>query len=251
MEAANKAMEKKNQKLEDKFKDSKLKLEEIEKHSSSIISVNAENEELEAALQQMKRKHHIQEQRIGDIVKSLELIENQNALNSKNLSTVMKENLELKSALSVLESQNEHLKTKERNLKQKSAEAKQNFTQCQESMGKYLHLIDRVLGLVDLLYLSSADLENVNSNCKSKIRELNVCKTELTKLSSLVEEKLAVIADSRETATDAEQRSSDLERDLQQAKTEIDRFSSSLGRCCSHKYQLSLITLTSQIIYGN
>ena len=53
----------------------------------------------------------------------------------------MKENLELKSALSVLESQNEHLKTKERNLKQKSAEAKQNFTQCQESMGKYLHLI--------------------------------------------------------------------------------------------------------------
>ena len=243
MEAANKAMEKKNQKLEDKFKDLKLKLEEIEKHSSSIISVNAENEELEAALQQMKRKHHIQEQRIGDIVKSLELIENQNALNSKNLSTVMKENLELKSALSVLESQNEHLKTKERNLKQKSAEAKQNFTQCQESMGKYLHLI--VLGLVDLLYLSSADLENVNSNCKSKIRELNVCKTELTKLSSLVEEKLAVIADSRETATDAEQRSSDLERDLQQAKTEIDRFSSSLGRCCSHKYQLSLITLTS------
>ena len=243
MEAANKAMEKKNKKLEDKFKDLKLKLEEIEKHSSSIISVNAENEELEAALQQMKRKHHIQEQRIGDIVKSLELIENQNALNSKNLSTVMKENLELKSALSVLESQNEHLKTKERNLKQKSAEAKQNFTQCQESMGKYLHLI--VLGLVDLLYLYSADLENVNSNCKSKIRELNVCKTELTKLSSLVEEKLAVIADSRETATDAEQRSSDLERDLQQAKTEIDRFSSSLGRCCSHKYQLSLITLTS------
>ena len=233
MEAANKAMEKKNKKLEDKFKDLKLKLEEIEKHSSSIISVNAENEELEAALQQMKRKHHIQEQRIGDIVKSLELIENQNALNSKNLSTVMKENMELKSALSVLESQNEHLKTKERNLKQKSAEAKQNFTQCQESMGKYLHLI--VLGLVDLLYLYSADLENVNSNCKSKIRELNVCKTELTKLSSLVEEKLAVIADSRETATDAEQRSSDLERDLQQAKTEIDRFSSSLGRCCVHE----------------
>ena len=98
---------------------------------------------------------------------------------------------------------------------------------------------------MDLSYLYSADLENVNSNCKSKIRELNVCKTELTKLSSLVEEKLAVIADSRETATDAEQRSSVLERDLQQAKTEIDRFSSSLGRCCSHEYLLSLITLTS------
>merc|ERR1712241_1514235 len=44
------------------------------------------------------------------------------------------------------------------------------------------------------------------------------------------EEKLAVIAVSRETATDAEQRSSDLERDLQQAKTEIDRFSSSLEK---------------------
>merc|ERR1719232_2167551 len=75
MEATNKAMEKRNQRLENKFKDMKQKLEEIEKHSSSIIAVNAEKEELETALDEMKKKHKIQEERIGDIVKSLELIE--------------------------------------------------------------------------------------------------------------------------------------------------------------------------------
>ena len=44
----------------------------------------------------MKTKHRVQERRIESIVKSLELIENQNALNSQNLANVMEENLELR-----------------------------------------------------------------------------------------------------------------------------------------------------------
>ena len=44
MEAANTALEKRNQKLQDKFQDLKKKLELIEKHSASIITVNAEKE---------------------------------------------------------------------------------------------------------------------------------------------------------------------------------------------------------------
>ena len=144
LEADNKAMEKRNQRLEDKFKDLKLKLEQIEKHSTSIITVNAEKEELQKALNQMEDKHEIQERRIGDIVKSLELIETQNALNSQNLATVTKENLELKSALGVLEEQNNHLKTLEGQLLEDADSARKNFTECKDSIGKmfiqHLHM---------------------------------------------------------------------------------------------------------------
>ena len=136
MEAENKAMEKRNQRLEDKFKDLKQKLEQIEKHSSSLIAVNAEKEELQEALNQMEDKHEIQERRIGDIVKSLELIETQNALNSQNLATVTKENLELKSALGVLEEQNNHLKTLEGQLLRDADSARKNYTECNDSIGK-------------------------------------------------------------------------------------------------------------------
>merc|ERR1712079_920786 len=132
-----------------------------------------------------------------------------NALNSQNLATVTKENLELKSALSVLESQNEHLKTKEKQILQDSDSARKNYTECMDSID---------------------DLRDVNSNCKTKIRELNVCKTELSKLSSLVEEKLQMIETSKDSASSAIQRSDDLENDLKSAKSEIDRFSSSLEK---------------------
>ena len=138
LEADNKAMEKRNQRLEDKFKDLKQKLEQIEKHSTSIITVNAEKEELQKALNHMEDKHKIQERRIGDIVKSLELIETQNALNSQNLSAVTKENLELKSALGVLEEQNNHLKTLEGQLLEDSDSARKNFTECKDSIGERL-----------------------------------------------------------------------------------------------------------------
>lgn len=209
MEAEKKAMEKRNQRLEDKFKDLKEKLEQIEKHSTSLIAVNAEKEELQEALIQMEDKHEIQERRIGDIVKSLELIETQNALNSQNLATVTKENLELKSALGVLEEQNNHLKTLEGQLLEDADSARKNYTECKDSI---------------------ADLRDVNSNCKTKIRELNVCKSELSKLSSLVEDKLQMIETSKDTASNAMQRSDDLENDLKNAKSEIDQFSASLEK---------------------
>ena len=127
MEAANTALEKRNQKLQDKFQDLKKKLELIEKHSASIITVNAEKEDLTNALNEMKKKHQIQEKRILDIVKSLELIETQNALNSQNLSDVTKENLELKSALQVSKSQLDHLRLQEEKLKT----MKQDYQSCQ------------------------------------------------------------------------------------------------------------------------
>lgn len=209
MEAKNKAIEKRNQRLENKFKDMKQKLEEIEKHSSSIIAVNAEKEELETALDEMKKKHKIQEERIGDIVKSLELIETQNALNSQNLSEVMKENLELKSAMGVLKSQNDHLKSKEAELKLESKESKQNYTDCKDSID---------------------DLKDVNSQCKTKIKELNLCKGELSKLSTLIEEKLQTIQVSEKTASSAKQRSNILEKDLEEAKNKIDGFVTNLDK---------------------
>ena len=127
MEAANTALEKRNQKLQDKFQDLKKKLELIEKHSASIITVNTEKEDLTNALNEMKKKHQIQEKRILDIVKSLELIETQNALNSQNLSDVTKENLELKSALQVSKSQLDHLRLQEEKLKT----TKQDYQSCQ------------------------------------------------------------------------------------------------------------------------
>ena len=84
---------------------------------------------MEKSLKEMKTKHRVQERRIESIVQSLELIENQNALNSQNLANVMEENLELKSALEVVKAQNEHLKSKEEALSEEVAD-------CQEKFGK-------------------------------------------------------------------------------------------------------------------
>lgn len=136
MEVENKALRKRNEKLEDKFKDLKSKLEIIEKQSSNILAVTAEKEEVEKSLKEMKTKHRVQERRIESIVKSLELIENQNALNSQNLANVMEENLELKSALEVLNAQNEHLKSKEETWSVEVTGSKRNLTECQEKFGK-------------------------------------------------------------------------------------------------------------------
>ena len=121
--------------MENKFKDLKIKLEEIEKQSENIFVVTAEKEELENNLNEMNCKHRVQERRIESIVKSLELIENQNALNSQNLANVMEENLELKSAMDVLRAQNEHMKTKESELKQEVEESKLNVVECQAKFG--------------------------------------------------------------------------------------------------------------------
>ena len=63
----------------------------------------------------------------------------------------------------------------------------------------------------------------MNSKCQTKIRELNVCKAELGKLSSLVEEKLDQIQAGKQSKND-------LEKDLKKARSDIDSFVSSLGK---------------------
>jgi len=205
MEAANTALEKRNQKLQDKFQDLKKKLELIEKHSASIITVNAEKEDLTNALNEMKKKHQIQEKRILDIVKSLELIETQNALNSQNLSDVTKENLELKSALQVSKSQLDHLRLQEEKLKT----TKQDYQSCQESKSK---------------------LETANNNCIATEKEMNVCKAELTKLSSLLEEKLQLVQESQKSEKNVKKKNSQLKEDLKKAKSELNSFTSNLEK---------------------
>ena len=74
-----------------------------------------------------------------------------------------------------------------------------------------------------MIMSSLADLKNVNSKCQTKIRELNVCKAELGKLSSLVEEKLDQIQAGKQSKDD-------LEKDLKKARSDIDSFVSSLGK---------------------
>jgi len=202
MEVENKALRKRNDKLEDKFKDLKSKLEIIEKQSSNILAVTAEKEEVEKSLKEMKTKHRVQERRIESIVQSLELIENQNALNSQNLANVMEENLELKSALEVVKAQNEHLKSKEEALSEEVADCQEKFV----------------------------DLESVNTNCKKKIGELNVCKSEISNLSKIVEERLDQVKASKEDVTSFKGRNDLLEKDLQLAKEELDNFTSNMEK---------------------
>ena len=76
----------------------------------------------------------------------------------------------------------------------------------------------------------SDDLKDVNSQCKTKIKELNLCKGELSKLTTLVEEKLKTIQASEKTASSAKQRSNILEKDLKDAKNKIDGFVTNLGK---------------------
>ena len=52
---------------------------------------------------------------------------------------------------------------------------------------------------------------------------MNLCKGELSKLSTLIEEKLQTIQVSEKTASSAKQRSNILEKDLEEAKNKIDR----------------------------
>jgi len=213
MEVEKRALLKRNNKLEDKFKDLKLKLEEIEKHSANIYAVSAEKEKVENELNEMKTKHQVQEKRIENIVKSLELIENQNALNSQNLANVMEENLELKSALDVLKAQNEHLKSKEDTRSDEVEKSKLALKECEDKF---------------------VDLESVNSNCKTKIGELNVCKNEISKLSKIVEERLVQVEASKEDATSFKRRNDLLEKDLKLATDELDSFTSHMEKKSRH-----------------
>ena len=73
------------------------------------------------------------------------------------------------------------------------------------------------------------DLESVNTNCKKKIGELNVCKSEISNLSKIVEERLEQVKASKEDVTTFKGRNNLLEKDLQLAKEELDNFTSNMG----------------------
>ena len=77
------------------------------------------------------------------------------------------------------------------------------------------------------------DLESVNTNCKKKIGELNVCKSEISNLSKIVEERLDQVKASKEDVTSFKGRNDLLEKDLQLAKEELDNFTSNMGGYCN------------------
>ena len=74
------------------------------------------------------------------------------------------------------------------------------------------------------------DLESVNSNCKSKISELNVCKREISKLSEIVEERLNQVKASQDDVFAFKERSQTLEKDLELAKNELNNFTSNMSQ---------------------
>ena len=79
------------------------------------------------------------------------------------------------------------------------------------------------------MIFSLVDLESVNTNCKKKIGELNVCKSEISNLSKIVEERLEQVKASKEDVTTFKGRNNLLEKDLQLAKEELDNFTSNMG----------------------
>ena len=74
------------------------------------------------------------------------------------------------------------------------------------------------------------DLESVNSNCKSKIGELNVCKREISKLSEIVEERLNQVKASEDDLFTFKKRSQTLEKDLKLAQDELNDFTSNMSK---------------------
>ena len=76
----------------------------------------------------------------------------------------------------------------------------------------------------------SVDLESVNSNCKSKIGELNVCKREISKLSEIVEERLNQVKASEDDLFTFKKRSQTLEKDLKLAQDELNDFTSNMSQ---------------------
>lgn len=136
------------------------------------------------------------EKRNKDIVKSLEMIETQNALNSQNLQNVIEENLELKSAMEVLKTQNEFLKEKEKKL-----------FKCQKEL---------------------SEVEYVKSSCQAKMGELNVCKSEITKLATVVEERLTQVQAKDDDLVSFREKNSFLQQNLKDATRAIERFNTNL-----------------------
>ena len=96
------------------------------------------------------------------------------------------------------------------------------------------------------MIFSLVDLESVNTNCKKKIGELNVCKSEISNLSKIVEERLEQVKASKEDVSTFKGRNDLLEKDLQLAKEELDNFTSNMGGYHNNRV-LRLLTPTCLI----
>ena len=216
MKVANGMLETKTKELSAKNDEYKRKIELLEGKTKSVDKITKEKTSLKTALDDVTDKLKIQVDKNNEIVKSLEIIENQNALNTQNLNKVMEENLELKSAMEVLKTQKSNLKEKVGALSKKETESKivqnqirSNLTQCKTDL---------------------SDLQTVNSNCKAKIGELNICKSEISKLAKIVEGRLSQVKSKNDDIVTFREKNDMLEQSLKEAKEELESFNSSLDK---------------------
>jgi len=216
MKAANGILETKTSQLSLKNKEYKQKIEMLEGRTKVADKINEEREELKSALDEATKKLKIQTEQNQEIVKSLEMIENKNALNTQNLSNVMKENLELKSAMEVLKTQKSNLKEKVDNLTVKENESKGVLEKMKTNLTK--------------CNTNYSDLQAVNSNCKAKIGELNVCKNEISKLAKIVEDRLTQVKSKNDDIVSFREKNDVLEQNLKEAKEELEVFNSNLDK---------------------
>ena len=216
MKAANGILETKTNQLSLKNKEYKQKIEMLEGRTKVADKINEEREGLKSALDEATKKLKIQTEQNQEIVKSLEMIENKNALNTQNLSNVMKENLELKSAMEVLKTQKSNLKEKVDNLTVKENESKGVLEKMKTNLTK--------------CNTNYSDLQAVNSNCKAKIGELNVCKNEISKLAKIVEDRLTQVKSKNDDIVSFREKNDVLEQNLKEAKEELEVFNSNLDK---------------------
>ena len=216
MKVANGMLETKTKELSTKNDEYTRKIELLEGKTKSVDQITKEKTSLKTALDDVTDKLKIQVDKNNEIVKSLEIIENQNALNTQNLNKVMEENLELKSAMEVLKTQKSNLKEKVGALSKKETESKivqnqirSNLTQCRSDF---------------------SDLQTVNSNCKAKIGELNICKSEISKLAKIVEDRLSQVKSKNDDIVTFREKNDILEHNLKEAKEELESFNSSLDK---------------------
>eukprot|EP00090_Calanus_glacialis_P031584 TRINITY_DN5244_c0_g1_i2.p1 TRINITY_DN5244_c0_g1~~TRINITY_DN5244_c0_g1_i2.p1 ORF type:complete len:424 (-),score=136.06 TRINITY_DN5244_c0_g1_i2:92-1201(-) len=216
MKVANGMLETKTKELSAKNDEYKRQIELLEGKTKSVDQITKEKTSLKTALDDLTDKLKIQVDKNNEIVKSLEIIENQNALNTQNLNKVMEENLELKSAMEVLKTQKSNLKEKVSALSEKETESKivqdqirSNLTQCRSDL---------------------SDLQTVNSNCKAKIGELNICKSEISKLAKIVEGRLSQVKSKNDDIVTFREKNDMLEQSLKEAKEELELFNSSLDK---------------------
>merc|ERR550519_1259993 len=118
--------------------------------------------------------------------------------------------------MEVLKTQKSNLKEKVDNLTAKENDrkialetTKTNLTQCKNNL---------------------SNMQAVNSNCKAKIGELNVCKNEISKLAKIVEDRLTQVKSKNDDIVSFREKNDVLEQNLKEAKEELEVFNSNLDK---------------------